>query len=353
MSKPKDRRRVTIKDIARHTGYSIATVSRVINKKGVFYSNKTYKKIQEAKDRLGYYPNAIARGLKTKKTSNIAFLEPWIGEFFSEVFLGTQDAANQSDYSTAIFSSNYNSEQEKKNIEVILSNRFDGIIICSAILDNDNLKTIIDHHLPTVIIEKFSSDGRIPYVCIKSREITKEAINHLIGLGHKRIGFISQPVKIGKQESRFKGYKDSLKENNIEFQEFRIFIMKKLEKETFETSYTFIKKNFTKIMKCSAVFTTSDIMAISAIKVIKDMGLEVPDDLSVIGFDGLSISNYIHPSLTTIVQPRYDMGFKAMRMLNSLIDGKSVESLELKATILHGDSTGKVKKSKSQVSQSL
>jgi len=319
MIKPKDRRRVTIKDIARHTGYSIATVSRVINNKGIFYSNKTYIKIQEAKDELGYYPNAIARGLKTKKTSNIAFLEPWIGEFFSEVFLGTQDAANQNDYSTAIFSSNYNPLQERKNIEVILSNRFDGIIICSAILDNNNLKILIDHGLPTVIIEKFISDKRIPYVCIKSREITKEAINHLIELGHRRIGFISQPVEIGKQENRFKGYKDSLEENNIEFQESRIFIMKKLEKETFETSYSFIKNNFPRIMGCSAIFATSDIMAISAIKVIKDMGFKVPDDLSVIGFDGLTISNYIHPSLSTIVQPRYDMGFKAMQMLSSLI----------------------------------
>ena len=344
MSKPKDNRSVTIKDVARHTGYSIATVSRVINNKGVFYSNKTYKKIQEAKDKLGYYPNAIARGLKTKKTSNIAFLEPWIGEFFSEVFLGTQDAANQSDYSTAIFSSNYNPLQEKKNIEVILSNRFDGIIICSAILDNNNLKIIIDHGLPIVIIEKFISNKSIPYVCIKSREITKEAINHLVGLGHKKIGFISQPVKIGKQESRFRGYKDSLEENNIEFQDSRIFIMEKLQKETFENSYTFIKNNLSRIMECSAIFATSDIMAISAVKVINDMGLKVPDDLSVIGFDGLSISNYIHPSLTTIVQPRYDMGFKAMQMLGYIIDGKSVESQELKATLLHGDSTGKVKK---------
>ena len=344
MGKPKYSRRITIKDIAKHTGYSIATVSRVINNKGVFYSNKTYKKIQEAKDKLGYYPNAIARGLKTKKTSNIAFLEPWIGEFFSEVFLGTQDAANQSDYSTAIFSSNYNPLQEKKNIELILSNSFDGIIICSAILDNNNLKIIIDHSLPMVIIEKFINDKRIPYVCIKSREITKEAINHLIGLGHRRIGFISQSVNIGKQESRFKGYKDSLKENNIDFNDSWVFIMKKLEKETFETSYAFIKNNFLKIMKCSAVFTTSDIMAISAIKVIKDMGLEVPDDLSVIGFDGLSISNYIHPSLTTIVQPRYDMGFKAMQMLGQLINGRFVKSLELKATLLHGDSTEKAKK---------
>jgi DNA-binding LacI/PurR family transcriptional regulator len=341
LSPYKDDSRVTIKDIARHTGYSIATVSRVINNKGIFYSDKTYKKINEAKDKLGYYPNAIARGLKTKKTSNIAFLEPWIGEFFSEVFLGTQDAANQNEYSTAIFSSNYNSLQEKKNIEAILSNRFDGIIICSAILDNDNLKKIIDHDLPAVIIEKFISDKRIPYVCIKSREITKEAINHLVGLGHKKIGFISQPVNIGKQESRFKGYKDSLKENNIEFQESRIFIMKKLEKETFEISYTFIKNNFSKIMECSAIFATSDIMAISAIKVINDMGLQVPKDLSVIGFDGLSVSNYIYPSLTTIVQPRYDMGFKAMQMLSNVIDGESVESQELQASLLYRDSTGK------------
>ena len=188
----------------------------------------------------------------------------------------------------------------------------------------------------------FISNKKIPYVCIKSREITKEAISHLVGLGHEKIGFISQPVNIGKQESCFKGYKDSLKENNIEFQKSRVFIMKKLKKETFKISYTFIKNNFSKIMECSAIFVTSDIMAISAIKVISDMCFKVPKDLSVIGFDGLSISNYIYPSITTIVQPRYDMGFIAMQMLSNIIDGKSVKSHELKASLLCRDSTGKV-----------
>jgi DNA-binding LacI/PurR family transcriptional regulator len=163
MDKKKSDKRITIKDIARYTGYSIATVSRVLNDKGVYYSSNTYDKIQEAKKILGYHPDAIARGLKTKKTSNIAFFEPWIGEFFSEVFLGTQDAANHGDYSAAIFSSDYKVEQEKKNIDSVLSNRFDGIIICSAVLDVENLKKIIRHGIPLVIIEKFLDDPEIPY----------------------------------------------------------------------------------------------------------------------------------------------------------------------------------------------
>jgi LacI family transcriptional regulator len=341
MDRKKTDKRITIKDIAKYTGYSIATVSRVINDKGIYYSSDTYDKIQKATEILGYHPNAIARGLKTKKTSNIAFFEPWIGEFFSEVFLGTQDAANHGDYSAAIFSSDYKVEQEKKNIDSVLSNRFDGIIVCSAILDKNNLAKILQHNIPLVIIEKFLNNPNIPYVSIKNRIVTKKAIDYLVNLGHKKIGFVSQTLEIGKHKNRFKGYKDSLEENGLKFSNDRLIVMEKLEKENFETSYRFIQNNISKIKKCSAIFVTSDIIAISAIKALNDFGFKIPNDLSIMGFDGLNLARYIHPSLTTIVQPRFEMGYKAMHILADLIDGKKPGNVELSADILVGESTGK------------
>ena len=133
MRKPGRKKRVTIKDVARESGYSVATVSYVLNQTGKFYSKETEKKILDKIDKLDYYPDAIAKGLKTKKTNNIAFVVPFISDFFSEVFLGVQEAAVKENYSVALYSSEHDIKQEKRNINSILSNRLDGIIIASGI----------------------------------------------------------------------------------------------------------------------------------------------------------------------------------------------------------------------------
>ncbi|MBC8387980.1 MAG: LacI family DNA-binding transcriptional regulator [Actinobacteria bacterium] len=336
------KKRITIKNIAHYTGYSIATVSRVLNKKGIFYSNETYEKIQKAIKKLNYYPDAIARGLKTKRTYNIAFLEPFTSEFFSEIFLGVQDVANENGYSVAIFSSNYNKEQERRNIKSILSNRFDGIIVSSAILDKQSISKIVEEQMPLIIIEKFIENKKIPCVSIKNREVSKKAINFLISLGHKKIAFVSEPIKIGKLTSRFRGYKDALEDNNIKIDKSFVFIDIALRGEIYENCYNFFKNNLNNIKRCSAMFVTSDKVAISAIKALNNSGISVPDDISIIGFDGLEISKYINPSLTTIIQPRYEMGYKAMKMLLAIINRETVSNIELKAELITGESTIKL-----------
>lgn len=345
-SKINKKNRATIKDVAEYTGFSIATVSRVLNKKGVFYSAKTYKKIQEAIVKLDYHPDAIARGLKTQKTFNIAFIEPWMSEFFSEVFFGVQDVANKAGYSVAIFSSNCNKEQEKRNINTMLSNRIDGIIISSAILNKLNLLRIINQRIPVVAIEKIADDVSITCITIKNREVSKKAIEYLIKLGHKRIGFVSEPLGVGNLINRFKGYKEALAGNGLTFDESIIFIDEAFRGEKYSSCYNYIKKNMEKIKSCTALFITADETAIGAMKALNDEGLMVPDDISIIGFDGLELSKFLVPSLTTIVQPRYEMGFKAMELLLNLIDGKSAESLELKAELLVGKSTAEPPKIK-------
>lgn len=340
------KKRVTIKDIAQHTGFSIATVSRVLNKKGLFYSAKTFEKIQKAIREMDYHPDVIARGLKTQKTFNIAFLEPWISDFYSEVFSGVQDAANEAGYSVANFSSNYNTEQEKRNINTILSNRIDGIIISSAILDKQNLVKIKEQKVPFVAIEKIINDSLTSCITIKNREISKKAIEYLINLGHKKIGFISEPLDIGNLRNRFKGYKEALLDNGLILDESIVFIDEIFRGERYSAYYDFTKKNLEKIKSCTALFITSDEAALAVMKALSDEGTIVPDDISIIGFDGLDMSKYLIPSITTIVQPRYEMGFKAMELLLDLIDGKNTGSIELKAELLIGGSTCKPNKKK-------
>lgn len=338
------KKRATIKDIAEYTGFSIATVSRVLNKKGLFYSAKTFEKIQKAIKDMDYHPDVIARGLKTQKTFNIAFLEPWISDFYSEVFSGVQDAANEAGYSVANFSSNYNIEQENRNINTILSNRIDGIIVSSAILDKQNLVKIKDQKVPFVAIEKVVNDSLISCITIKNREISKKAIEYLINLGHKKIGFISEPLDIGNLRNRFIGYKEALSDNGLALDDTVVFIDDTFKGQRYLAYYNFTKKNLEKIKSCTALFITSDEAAIAVMKALSDEKVSVPDDISIIGFDGLDVSKYLIPSITTIVQPRYEMGFKAMELLLDLMDGKNAPSVEFKAELLIGGSTAKPKR---------
>jgi LacI family transcriptional regulator len=338
---PQKGKRVTIKDIAKYTGYSIATVSRVLNDSGVYYSEETSEKIKKAIRELDYHPDGIARGLKIRKTYNIAFLEPWTSEFFSEIFLGIQDAANEKGYSVAIFSSNYNPEQENRNVRTILSNRLDGIIIPCAILNYGNIDILLEHDIPVVAIEKFISRKDVPNIAIKNLEISKKAVNYLIGLGHKKIGFIGEPLEVGKVDARFRGYKNALEENDIPVNDEHIFTDEQFKGEKYLSSYNYIIRNIKKISECSALFVTSDKISIVAVKALKENGLSVPGDISIIGFDGLEISKYINPGLTTIVQPRYEMGYNALKILLGLINRQPVENIELKAEFLIGQSTAK------------
>src|SRR4030042_223605 len=279
------KKRATIKDIAEHTGFSIATVSRVLNKKGLFYSTKTFEKIQKA-------------------------------------------------------------IKEKRNVNTILSNRLDGIIISSAILDRQNLAKIEEQKIPVVAIEKIVDDSLISCITIKNKEISKRAIEYLINLGHKRIGFISEPLDIGNLRYRFKGYREELSDNGLPLDESIVFIDETFRGQRSLTYYDFIKKNLEKIKSCTALFITSDEAALAVMKALSDEGTSVPDDISIIGFDGLDMSKYLIPSITTIVQPRYEMGYKAMELLLDLIDGKNAASIELKAELLIGESTAKPKKNK-------
>lgn len=332
--------RVTIKDIARYSGYSIATVSRVLNDSGTFYSEETYLKVKKAIADLNYQPDAIARGLKTRKTYNIGFVEPWNSEFFAEIFPGIQDAANENGYSVSIFISNYDRKQEDRNINTILSNRLDGVIMASAVLDTNNIERLKAHNTPLVIIEKFMKDTDIPTISIKNLEISRKAVIYLADLGHKNIGFMGEPLEVGKVGSRFRGYKKALEDSGILFNHELVFVDEKFRGEKFSSSYGYIVSNIEIIKKCTALFITSDKVAITVIKALKSHGISVPEGMSIIGFDGLEISGFINPALTTVVQPKYEMGYEAMKLLLKVINGQSCEDVELKAELLIGESTG-------------
>jgi len=213
--------------------------------------------------------------------------------------------------------------------------------MASAVLDTNNIERLKTHNTPLVIIEKFMKDTGIPTISIKNLEISRKAVNYLAGLGHKNIGFMGEPLEVGKVDSRFRGYKKALEDSCIPFNQELVFVDEKFRGEKFSSSYDYLVPNIERIKKCSALFITSYNVAITVIKALKNHGISVPEGMSIIGFDGLEISRFINPALTTVVQPKYEMGYEAMKLLLKVINGQPYEDVELKAELLIGESTGK------------
>lgn len=334
----------TIKDIAKYTGLSDATVSYVLNNKNSHYSKATYKLVMDAIDILNYKMDTVARGLRIRKTYNLAFLIPFISDFFYEVFLGIQDAAVEHNHSVSLFSSQNKSIQESINIDNIISNKYDGVIISSEIFNENNYLKLINRNVPVVTIEKFIDKSNVFCVTINNKEISKKAINYLVSLGHKRIGIVCETLKIKAIKERVEGYKEALKENDIGLTDSLIFINEGLG-ENYSNGYEYFKSIIKENKKVTAFFVTSDVVAVGAMSAIIDSGLKVPDDISIIGFDGLEIGKFLNPKLTSISQPRYKMGYEATNSLFEIMEGKTIGNIILDAELVIRGSTSMVKSS--------
>lgn len=333
-----DQKDTTIKDIARITGYSIATVSRVLNKVGQYYNEETAKKILQAAKDLNYSPHAIAKGLKSRRTYNIAFLVQQIDDFSAEMYLGMQDAANEFDYSVVIMSSNYDKNQEIWNINRLRAQRYDGIIIATGLV-NEDLVHDLKSKYPIVMVDRITTDTDIPYVSINDEEITYKAASYLLGLGHEKIAYISAPLRMVTLTKRYAGYTRAFQENNIPFNPDLCFFESFLERTDYKRCYEFVKDI---VKKCdfSALMVISDLGAIASLLAFHDMGLKIPEDVSIMGFDNIPYSEYCIPPLSTVSQNKYEMGYQGCKMLIDLLEGKQVQSKTIDAELVIRSSTG-------------
>ncbi len=332
---------ITIKDIAVETGYSIATVSRVLNKTGIFYNDATRVKIEEAANRLGYSPHTYAKSLKAQKTNNIAYLIPQLDEFYSSIYIGMQEAARNRDYSVIILSSNFDSLIEENNIKSILGRSYDGLIIATQLI-NDNHLNRLKETLPIVSIEKFTETADIPYVAIDDEEITKKAVEYLLQLGHNRIAYISAPLDLMTLRDRYNGYLRALMGRGIQADESIVYFTDVLKKTDFQKHYNYmmellIGKDF------SAVMIISDFAAVTAIKAASELGIRIPGDLAIMGFDDIPADEFTIPTISTVSQDKYKLGYESVNMLFDILDDKPVQNLIIEANLKIRGSTGQIK----------
>lgn len=313
---------VTIYDVAREAGVSMATVSRVVNG-NPNVKPMTRKKVLGAIERLGYRPNAVARGLASKKTTTVGVIIPDISSlFFSELARGIEDIATMYKYNIILCNSDQRLEKELQLINTLLEKQVDGLLFMGAEIKEDHLQALTSTQVPTVLAATRDADNKLPSVTIDHYQAAYDATEALIQRGHKRIGMITGPMSdpLGGL-MRFEGYKQALKDAGISLDEALV-----AGGNLFYESGLAHTKEFLQLKEPpTAIFAANDEMAIGAIHAVQDSGLHVPNDVEVIGHDNIRLTEMVRPRLTSVVQPMYDIGAVAMRLLTKYMNNEHVE----------------------------
>lgn len=308
----------TIKDVAKASGVSVATVSRVLhNLSG--YSDKTKQKVLKAVEELGYQPNAIARGLINKRTQTIGVLVPDVSSSFSsEILHGVEETANDKGFSVIVCNTAKDGERTMKYLQVLGEKQVDGVIFTSGFLEEEYYKVLKQMRVPVVLVNTQSHKHAIPYVKVDDRQAAYHATEYLIRKGHRDIAMISGTSwDTMAGIPRLEGYRQALEDNGLEFMESRVAY----GNFGLDKGREAMEKLLQDAPPFTALFAASDEMAIGAMGVALERGLKVPEDISIVGYDDLIFSRMVYPPLTTIHQPLTMMGRTASEMLIDLIEG--------------------------------
>ncbi|MGJ9457239.1 catabolite control protein A [Oceanobacillus sp. CF4.6] len=312
---------ITIYDVAREANVSMATVSRVVNG-NPNVKPTTRKKVLATIERLGYRPNAVARGLASKKTTTVGAIIPDISNiFFSELARGIEDIATMYKYNIILSSSDQNKDKELQLINTMLEKQVDGILFMGGNITDEHTHQFKTSSVPIVLASTYDPTDTIPTVNIDYELAAYEATKHLIENGHKQPALVASKLNTSVNVLKYNGYIRALKESNIEVNED--LIIKGVY--AYQTGLTAVEELLALDEKPTAVFVTYDEIALGVIHGAQDMGLNVPDDLEVFGFDNTRLATMVRPTLTTIVQPTYDIGAVAMRLLTKYMNKEEVE----------------------------
>lgn len=314
---------VTIKDIARLADVSTATVSMVLNNKDEGITQKTRDRILKIAQELNYRPNQLARALVTKRTNTLGFVLPDItNPFFPQVVRAAEDTANQYGYNLILCNTDDDAKKERLYIQILKEKCVDGIIFTSSIRPSDkNLRMLWDYKIPFVFLDRYINTDEGFVISTDGAKGMYDVVNYLIEMGHERIAFISGPKESSTASGRYMGYVKAMGKRKIP-------IDKKLIAEG-DYKIDGGKRAMEVLLKREAFFTAvacaNDLMAIGAIEVLGKNNINIPEEISVTGFDDIALSKVLRPRLTTVSQPCYAMGYEATKMLINIIEGKGLK----------------------------
>ncbi|ENP8449548.1 substrate-binding domain-containing protein [Vibrio parahaemolyticus] len=324
----------TMKDIAKLAGVSTSTVSHVINKTR-FVSEEISERVNNAAKELNYYaPSALARSLKVNRTKTIGMLVTTsTNPFFGEVVKGVERSCYHKGYSLILCNTEGDNKRMRQSINTLLQKRVDGLILMCSSLEGERIDVFERYpDIPVVVMDwgpmLFTSD-KIQDNSLRGGYL---AAKYLIDCGHTEIGCITGPLIKHQAQMRYEGYKRAMNEAGLEFNANWI-----IESDfECEGGYQAFKKMAERGTLPSSIFVSNDMMAMGVINAANELGIKVPDDLSIIGYDDIHIAKFMSPSLTTIHQPKYRLGQAAVETLVRRLDDKSNEAqvVQLEPTLV-------------------
>lgn len=315
---------VTIKDVAKHAGVGIGTVSRVLNG-GNSVRESTKEKVEEAIKALEYTPNQQARRLVTGKSLTIGIIAPFFtSQSVVERLRGIETIIAASNYDMIMFNIDSRERLDKYTRQLATDDKVDGLIVISMGTENPEIMRLVDANIPTIILDAESET--MPNVTIDDVAGGYQATKHLIKLGHVIIGFVSDKLQaeLGNHSSddRFEGYKRALADSNIPFRPELVQTLGYTRQDGYQMGNAILRQD----KRPTAIVAGSDILAVGILHSAREIGLEIPYNLSVIGYDDIEMAEFME--LTTIRQPLYESGQKAAEMLLRLLDNPNVEKEE-------------------------
>ncbi len=313
---------VTIYDVAREANVSMATVSRVVNG-NQNVKPATRKKVLEVIERLEYRPNAVARGLASKKTTTVGVIIPDISNnLYAELARGIEDIATMYRYNIILSNSDQNEEKELALLDTMLGKQVDGIVMMSDHVTPKIHQTLMQSPVPIVLAGSVDQHGEVPSVNIDYFQAAYEAVQLLLKNGHSRIAFVSGPLQYTINEAyKLTAYKKALQDAGISIDE-RLIVA---GEDTYDDGIAACEALMNLEEPPTAYFAGSDELAIGIIHAAQDAHKVVPDDLEVISFENSKLARMVRPQLTSVVLPLYDIGAVAMRLLTKLMNKEHVE----------------------------
>ena len=315
---------MNIKDIARLSGVGVSTVSRVINNHPDVKQSTREKVLQIIKD-SNYIPNNSARILKQNNTKNIGVLVKGVfNPFFAEMINIIGNRINEAGYTMILQQNDYATEDDVDNlIAFVKEKRLQGIICLGGNFLNINDESFQFLDIPVVLtsVNTLSKESKSKFSSIGIDNVlaAKASIQYLIDKGHRNIGILlGEKNDVGISGLRLEGYKKALEENNIPYSEENVFI----GDYDYSGAYRVTKEIINNRKDITAIFSISDIMAVGAAKSVIDQGLQVGEDISIMGFDGMDISKYYNPGITTVKQPKKNMANNSIDLLLALLAKK-------------------------------
>lgn len=300
-----------MRDVAELAGVSVTTVSHVINQSRPV-SDELRSRVLNAMAELGYQPNTLARSLRRGKTHTIGIIIPdSANPFFAEVARGIEDTSFEHGYSVILCNTDNDLERESLYTGVLVEKQVDGILFVAAGLSAENIQTLQKRGMPLVIVDRQVSGVEVDSVLTDNLQGGLLATRHLIGIGHKRIGCIVGPSDLTPSAARITGYQQALSEIGVSYDEALIVKGDFQYESGFEAANQLLSMD----VPPTAIFAFNDLMAVGALSNALERGLVVPDDLSLVGFDDVRPALYANPPLTTVRQPKHEIGVLATQML--------------------------------------